>query len=257
MVTALIGAVATILATLLPLCLSRPVEPPQANIVTQQRDALRQLPQTQPDLEHGDKRRPAPPNKEPEKQTPPISAGEEDFPLFEGEIRRPRLIKPGTARANGAARDLPEQPQFPAERTKGRSPTSGKTSTTGQAPALLVEVEALARLENFRVPDERPFLALAEDIDLTIAGNQVRLSLARNRAREASKSLDLPEGQHRYTLRSRARARCFPGGGGFSFVLCLSGNGRGKILVKRGSRLILAREACQGSHYTTRLEQGK
>jgi hypothetical protein len=37
-------------------------------------------------------------------------------------------------------------------------------------------VEVLARLENFRVPGGRPYLALAEDIDLTISGRRVSLT---------------------------------------------------------------------------------
>jgi hypothetical protein len=116
-------------------------------------------------------------------------------------------------------------------------------------------VEALARLENFRVPDSRPLLAVAEDIDLTIAGRQVKLSVSRNGPWQASESLDLPEGEHRYTLRCSASARYYPGAGGYPIALSLTGGGNGKILVKKGTRLILAREACQGRYYTARLEQ--
>jgi hypothetical protein len=112
----------------------------------------------------------------------------------------------------------------------------------------------LPRLENFAVPDGRPFLALAEDSDMTIAARTVRLSLARRGAWEAKESLDLPEGEHRYTLRSSARARCYPEGGAFPFVVDLTGSGTGKVLVKRATRLILNREACQGRHCTARLE---
>src|SRR5262249_54390091 len=84
-----------------------------------------------------------------------------------------------------------------------------------------------------------------------------RLSLARQGAWKAGESLDLPEGEHRYTLRSSARARCFPEGGAFPFVVDLTGSGTGKVLVTRGTRLILNREACEGRHYTARLEPCK
>jgi hypothetical protein len=74
---------------------------------------------------------------------------------------------------------------------------------------------------------------------------------------EVSESLDLPEGEHCYTLRCSARARCFPEGGGWPFALSLTGSGKGKVLVKKGTRLILKREVCRGRHYTARLEQCK
>jgi hypothetical protein len=109
-------------------------------------------------------------------------------------------------------------------------------------------------LENFRVVDWRPYLALAEDVDLTIAGRRVRLPVARGGPWEAAESLDLPEGEHRYTLPSSARTRCYPDGGGFPFVLYPTGSGKGKIVVKKGTRLRLKREPCQGRHYTVRLE---
>jgi hypothetical protein len=113
----------------------------------------------------------------------------------------------------------------------------------------------LARLENFRVPGGRPYLALAEEVELTIAGRRVSLSLARGSAREAAEGLGLPEGEHRYTVLTRARARCFPEGGHFPFALDLTGSGKGKVLVREGTRLILRRGACEGGHYTARLER--
>jgi hypothetical protein len=83
----------------------------------------------------------------------------------------------------------------------------------------------------------------------------VSLSLARGGAWQAAEGLGLPEGEHRYTVLARARARCFPEGGNFPFALGLTGSGKGKVLVKGGTRLILKRGACEGGHYTARLEQ--
>jgi hypothetical protein len=113
----------------------------------------------------------------------------------------------------------------------------------------------LARLENFRVPGGRPYLALAEDIELTIGGRRVSLSLTRGGAWQASEGLGLPEGEHRYALRISARARCFPEGGHFPFALGLTGSGKGRVLVREGTRLVLRRGACEGGHYTARLER--
>ncbi len=114
---------------------------------------------------------------------------------------------------------------------------------------------ALARLENFRVPDGRPFLALEEEIELTIAGRTMRITLARRGPHQARERFSLPEGEHRYALRSIARARCFPEGGGWPFALALTGGGTGKLRVRQGARLVLKREDCRGRHYPIWLER--
>jgi hypothetical protein len=198
---------------------------------------------------------PSPPAPRPEAgKTPPVVPAPPPEPILPpGKPGRPdddeRHPRPPLRPIPRAPRPNPPDPYLPPpppRRPEERPPPP-------PAPAE-VGVEALARLENFRVPDGRPFLALEEEIELTIAGRKVQLSLARRGPWQASEAISLPEGEHRYTLRSTARARCYPEGGGWPFALPLTGGGTGKLVVKRGARLLLKREVCQGRHYTARLE---
>lgn len=161
-----------------------------------------------------------------------------------GKVANPPLLPPAPAKA--PALGPPERPR-PVELAQPQPPAP-------PAPVREVEVEVSARLENFRVPDSRPLLALEEVIELAVGGRTARISVGRRGPWQARESLALPEGEHRYTLRSVARARCFPEGGGWPFALTLTGGGTGKLRVKQGTRVVLKREGCQGRYYPTWLE---
>jgi hypothetical protein len=120
-----------------------------------------------------------------------------------------------------------------------------------------IEVETVARLESIRIPNVCTLRVLAEDIEVTIAGRRVRLSLNRNGAWETNESLELPPGEHRYTLTCSARVLYYPGEGAFPIPRFITGTGKGKIVVKEGTRLLVQRDACRGWHYTACLRANK
>jgi hypothetical protein len=240
---ALIGAVATVIAVQPQ---QRPTETPPVNLPPQQCK-----PVCDPLLPpHSPLKRNAPPAlplHKPSSEDPTafIDAEEEPHVKAKTEPARPTPTYKKTEKMGAARR--PELPQLPA--------VARRMTSDRPAPSK-VQVETLARLENFLLAEGRPFLALEEKIDLTIAGHSLQLCLALNGEREASESVDLPEGEHYYTLRSSARARAIPESGGWldSRVLPLSGSGEGTVLVMRGSRLALKREACRGRRYAVSLE---
>jgi hypothetical protein len=153
------------------------------------------------------------------------------------------LLPPARAKAPAPVPSDERQPPFEL-RPQPSAPS---------APAREVEVEVLVKLENFRVPDGRPFLAVEELIELAVAGRIVRIAVGRRGPWQARESLELPEGEHRYTLRSTARAK---GWGSYGyFGVSLTGGGTGKLRVKEGARLLLKREGCQGRYYPLWLER--
>lgn len=131
-------------------------------------------------------------------------------------------------------------------------PISPPLPTTPAVPAD-IEVETVARLESIRIPNVCMLRVLAEEIEVTIAGRRVQLTLNRNGAWEANESLELPPGEHRYTLTCSANVLYYPGEGAFPIPRFITGNGKGKIVVKEGTRLLIQRDACRGWHYTARL----
>lgn len=87
-----------------------------------------------------------------------------------------------------------------------------------------------------------------------MAGKVIELEVSAGADSEASRTIRLPPGTHRYTIATAARALRYPGNGGFPFSLLVKGKGAGEVAVRGGSRLVLRRGECEGARYTARLE---